>query len=105
IKAASVVRYASIPDAAKKLNLLAGNQSPLLALFWLASQNTAVDEPKIAAAFQPLQMVVPPANVDRYIAPPNQSYMSGLGSLQSSLEQIAAQPQVADTAAAQVLGN
>ena len=69
LKAAVVVRYTDIPDAAKKLNLLAGNQSPLLALFWLASQNTAVDEPKIAGAFQPVQIVVPPASVDRYIAP------------------------------------
>jgi type VI secretion system protein ImpL len=43
IKAAAVVRYTGIPDASKKLTLLAGNQSPLLALFWLASQNTAVD--------------------------------------------------------------
>ncbi len=106
LKAAVVVRYTDIPDAAKKLNLLAGNQSPLLALFWLASQNTAVDEPKIAGAFQPVQIVVPPASVDRYIAPPNQAYMSGLTALQSSLEQVAAQPPpVSEAAAGQVLNN
>jgi type VI secretion system protein ImpL len=106
LKAASVVRYASIPDAARKLNLLSGNQSPLLALFWLASQNTAVDEPRIAAAFQPVQTVVPPSAVDRYVAPPNQAYMAGLGALDTSLEQIAAQPGPPnDDAAAQVLGN
>ena len=106
LKAATVVRYAGIPDAAKKLNLLAGNQSPLLALFWLASQNTAVDEPKIAAAFQPVQIVVPPTSVDRYIAPPNQAYMSGLTSLQTSIEQVAAQPgQINEAAAGQVLNN
>jgi type VI secretion system protein ImpL len=106
LKSATVVRYAGIPDAARKLNLLSGNQSPLLALFWLASQNTAVDEPKIASAFQPVQIVVPPANVDRYIATPNQPYMSGLTALQTSLEQIAAQPgQVSEAAAGQVLSN
>jgi type VI secretion system protein ImpL len=106
LKAASVVRYTGIADAAKKLNLLAGNQSPLLALFWLASQNTAVDEPKISSAFQPVQMVVPPTSVDRYIAPPNQGYMGTLTALQTSLEQLASQPgQVNETAAAQVLSN
>src|ERR1051325_4618607 len=73
LKAASVVRYAGIPDAAKKLNQLAGNQSPLLALFWLASQNTAVDDPKIVAAFQPVQSVTPASSGDRYIAPPTQA--------------------------------
>src|SRR5947207_2691842 len=106
LKAASVVRYASIPDAAKKLTQLSGNQSPLLALFWLASQNTAVDDPKIVAAFQPVQTVVPPASVDRYIAPPNQAYVASLATLQTSLEQAAAQPgAVNDATAAQVLGN
>jgi type VI secretion system protein ImpL len=106
LKAASVVRYASIPDAAKKLNQLSGNQSPLLALFWLASQNTAVDDPAVMAAFQPVQAVVPPSAADRYIAPPNQTYMAGLGTLNTSLEQIAAQPgQPADAVAGQVLAN
>lgn len=106
LKAASVVRYAGIADAAKKLNQLSGNQSPLLALFWLASQNTSVDDPKVTAAFQPVHTVVPPSAVDRYVAPPNQSYMSGLGALDTSLEQIASQPgQPADAAANQVLAN
>ncbi|HEV2445812.1 MAG TPA: ImcF-related family protein [Candidatus Sulfopaludibacter sp.] len=106
LKSAAVVRYASIPDASKKLNQLSGNQSPLLALFWLASQNTAVDDPAIVAAFQPVQTVVPASAGDRYVAPPNQGYMSGLGALQTSLEQIAAQPgQPSDAAVGQVLGN
>jgi type VI secretion system protein ImpL len=106
LKAASVVRYAGIPDAAKKLSLLSGNQSPLLALFWLASQNTAVDEPKIASAFQAVQLVVPPASTDRFIAPPNQSYMSALSTLQTSIEQIASQPgQINEGAAGGVLSN
>jgi len=100
LKAASVVKYAGIPDAAQKLNLLAGNQSPLLALFWLASQNTAVDEPKVANAFQPVQTIVPPASVDRYIAAPNQAYMNALAALQASLEQMASQPGPPNEAAA-----
>jgi len=105
LKAASVVKYANLPDAAKKLALTSGNQSPLLALFWLVSQNTAVDDPKVTGAFQPVQAIVPPASVDRYIAPPNQNYMNGLVALQSSIEQIAAQPGQAGDAAGPVLTN
>ncbi|MCL5743881.1 MAG: hypothetical protein M1541_08125, partial [Acidobacteria bacterium] len=106
LKSASVVRYGSLQDAARKLNMLSGNQSPLLALFWLASQNTNVDDPKVTAALQPVHAVVPPASVDRYVAPPNQGYMNALVSLQTSLEQIASQPGPANEAAAgQVLAN
>src|SRR5581483_8333454 len=71
LKNANVVKYASLQDASKKLNALSGNQSPLLALLWLASQNTAVDEPTVANAFQPVQAVVPAANGDKFIAPSN----------------------------------
>jgi type VI secretion system protein ImpL len=91
-KAASVVRYAGLKDAAQKLNLMSGNQSPLLALFWLASQNTKVDDPGLLAAFQPIHTVVPPASVDRYIAPTNQNYMNGLMALQNSIDQVANLP-------------
>jgi type VI secretion system protein ImpL len=99
MKASAVVRYRDIKDAAQKLNVLSGNQSPLLALFWLASQNTAVDDPALAKAFQPVQAVVPPASVDRYIGPANQTYVTALVSLQASLEGLASQA-VPDPAAA-----
>jgi type VI secretion system protein ImpL len=105
IKSASVVRYASLPDAAKKLGVLSGNQSPLLALFWLASQNTAVDLADVANAFQPVQTVVPPALVDRYIAPANQTYMNALVTLQASVYSVAQQPTGNDAAANLTLTN
>jgi type VI secretion system protein ImpL len=105
LKAASVVRYANLPDAAKKLNTLSGNQSPLLELFWLASQNTGVDVPAVANAFQPVHAVVPPTAVDHYIAPPNQAYMSALVTLQTSVDAAASMPQPTDAAAAQTLTN
>jgi type VI secretion system protein ImpL len=98
MKAASVVRYASLPDASKKLGALSGNQSPLLALFALASQNTAVDLPDVANAFQPVQVAVPPTLVDRYIAPANQTYMNALVTLQASVDAVAQTPT--DNAAA-----
>ncbi len=105
LQSAGVLKYASLADAAKKLGVLSGNQSPLLALFWLASQNTAVDAPEVANVFQPVQAVVPPSSVDRYIAPPNQGYMNALVTLQASVESVAGQPQGNDAAAAQTLTN
>jgi type VI secretion system protein ImpL len=106
VKGASVVHYAGLKDAAQKLMQLSGNQSPLLELMALASQNTAVDDPSVAQVFQPLQTVVPPTSTDRYIAPPNQNYMNALVSLQTSIEQIADQPGTPnDAAAAGTLSN
>jgi type VI secretion system protein ImpL len=104
IKSAGVVRYAGLKDASQKLMQLSGNQSPLLELMALASQNTAVDDANVAAVFQPVQAVVPPGSTDRFIAPPNQNYMNALVALQASLEQIANQPGApSDAAAAQTL--
>src|ERR1017187_3152449 len=62
LKGASVVRYAGLKDASQKLTQLSGNQSPLLELMALASQNTAVDDPTVAQVFQPVQTVVPPTS-------------------------------------------
>jgi type VI secretion system protein ImpL len=100
IKSAAVVRYAGLKDASEKLAQLSGNQSPLLELMALASQNTAVDDAGTAAIFQPVQAVVPPSSTDRFIAPPNQNYMSALVALQTSFEQIASQPGGPNEAAA-----
>jgi type VI secretion system protein ImpL len=106
IKSASVARYAGLKDASQKLMQISGNQSPLLELFALASQNTAVDDASVANLFQPVQAVVPPTATDRFIQPPNQNYMNALVQLQTSLEAIAEQPgQVTDTAAAPTLSN
>lgn len=105
LKAGSVQRYANIADASKKLSLQTGPQSPLLALIWLISQNTAVDGPTVAEVFQPAQAVVPPASTDRYIAPPNQNYMNALLGLQTSLESIVGQPAPNEAVASQILGN
>ncbi|MGH9631929.1 MAG: ImcF-related family protein, partial [Bryobacteraceae bacterium] len=98
LKVSSVVRYGSLKDAAKKLDLQSGNASPILALFWLASQNTAVDDPRVKEVFQPVHAVVPPENKDRYVAPSNQPYMNALLTLQTSIDQAANMPGVPDPA-------
>lgn len=105
LKAASFLRYTSIADAAHKLNLIAGNQSPLLELLSLASQNTAVKDSALTAAFQPVQAVVPPKDDDQLISPANQTYMQALLTLQSSVEQLSAQNPPSDAGEAQVLSD
>lgn len=89
LRVTSVVRYRSLGDAATKLNLVSGNQSPLLAALWLASQHTAVDSEEVMKAFQPVQFVVPPENKDRYISDANGAYMNALVGLQAGVDQAA----------------
>ena len=92
VKSANVVRYAGLKDASQKLQQLSGNQSALLALLCVASQNTSVDDTGVAGLFQPVQSVTPAPCSDRYIQGPNQSYMSNLLALQTAVDQVASQP-------------
>jgi type VI secretion system protein ImpL len=106
IKSASVLRYASLKDAADKLKTLSGNTSPLLELIALASRNTDVDDAIVKMTFQPVQAVVPPNTTDVVIAPPNLNYMQSLTMLQTSIDQIASSPGTpTDAAAAPTLDN
>lgn len=97
-KNSAVLRYTGLADAAQKLNLQTGTQSPILGLFWLAAQHTGVDTTKIQGAdaikkaFQPVHRVVPPGNADRYASDKNQGYTNGLMGLQQSLDAAKATP-------------
>ena len=100
IKVSVVKNYADLADASKKLNTLSGNQTPLLAMFWLASQNTAVDSDKVKVAFDSVYKIVPPpATAPQYILPSNSNYIGALTNLQVAVEQ--AVPKKDDPAAAQ----
>jgi type VI secretion system protein ImpL len=100
----SVLRYSNLADAAQKLNLQTGTQSPILGVFWLASQNTGVDFSKIQGAdairkaFQPVHRVVPPGTPERYSAPTNKAYMDGLLTLQQSVDAAKSMPTPDGTA-------
>jgi type VI secretion system protein ImpL len=97
----SVVRpYDNLADAANKLNAQSGNKSPILELFWLASQNTAVDSQKVTDAFQPVYKVVPAGSGDMFVGPSNQPYMTSLSALQVSIDQLAHAPGNPDASAA-----
>ncbi len=105
LKKSVVARYASLADASRKLTLLSSPQSPLLALFWLASQNTDVNAPPVQQAFKPLHAIMPGSNVDQYVGPTNTNYMTALTTLQSAIDQAAKLPPDQSQAAADQTGN
>lgn len=97
-----VVRPGDARDAGAKLGVLGGPASPILGAIALAARNTAVDS-GVAAAFQPLHALTPPAVRDKLVGEKNQPYLNGLVALQGAIEQIAALPPPTDsTGAAQV---
>jgi type VI secretion system protein ImpL len=102
LNSASVVRFGGVQDAARKLQTISSNQSPLLALLALVSRNTAVDTVTVGPAFQPVHSVTPPGDTAKYIGPSNEGYVNAVVALQASLEQIAkAPPDQSDAAVSQ----
>lgn len=99
LRDATVVRYTSLQDAGKKLAVLSKNDSPLLALLYTVSHNTAVGNPEIASAFQAAQAVVPPGSTDQYIGASNKAYVDALLALTAAVNQAAAGPPDPATAA------
>ena len=89
LTSAGLADFGGLSDAARKLRLLSGNQSPLLQLFALASRHTAVDSATVGRAFRAVQLVVPPGAADTYIGESNQGYMNALIALGNLVEQAA----------------
>jgi type VI secretion system protein ImpL len=89
LKSASLVPYTGLTDASSKLNQLSNNQSTMLELFFLASNNTNVDDESVAAMFQPVRSVIKPGSGEILVAPENKAYVVALGSLQISVESAA----------------
>jgi type VI secretion system protein ImpL len=105
LKSGNVVHYSGLPDATQKLLKLSGNQSPLLALFCVAAQNTAVGQPDVTKAFQSVQSVVSPNCQDQYIGDANKPYVAGLSGLQVCLDRANSSPGDKDAAKAQCLND
>ena len=101
----NVVRYGGLADASQKLLKLSGNQSPLLALFCVAAQNTAIDQPDVVKAFQAVQAVVSPNCQDQYIGGSNQPYVAALSGLQACQDRANNAPGDKDAAKAQCLND
>lgn len=100
LHSAQVVKYRNLPDAGAKLQLISNPNSPLLALFFTASDNTAVANPDIAKEFQPAQALVAPGNSDKFVGQGNTNYVNGLIALQASVAQVAQDPTAANNPAA-----
>lgn len=75
------------------LNALAGPASPLLALFYTVSHNTAVADPTIRSTFQPTQALVDPNATDRLIGGGNAAYMTALTQLGGAVALASQNPQ------------
>lgn len=95
LRSASVVKYHSLADAASKLQLISNPNSPLLALLFTASHNTALANPDISKEFQPAQVVVSPDSADKFIGSGNTAYINGLLGLQAAVAQVAQNPAAA----------
>ncbi len=89
MKASRVNTYANLKDAAEKLTTISASESPLLALFWVATRNTAVDSPKVKQAFDSVHAVVaPPAETMVYISDKTERYVTSLADLQRGVDQV-----------------
>lgn len=97
VSTANVVRPSSVKEAAEKLDVLAGAQSPILQVLRITAENTRTDS-AMRAAFQPVHAVTPPEVLDKFVSEKNQPYMEGLLGLQSALKQVAGMPPAIDTA-------
>ncbi|MGD0509290.1 MAG: ImcF-related family protein, partial [Terriglobales bacterium] len=80
-----IVGYGGLKDANAKLQVLSGNNSPLLQLFRVAQRNTNVDIPNMASAFQPVQALAKDSSDQVLIGGANQPYMDKLLALQNSV--------------------
>lgn len=86
LAAARVVPYRDPLDASRKLDALSGNQSPLLELFYLVSQNVSGNS-DLAKAFQPAVAVVPASEPGVFVGKTNKSYLGALLDLKGAFDQ------------------
>ncbi len=104
IAGAAVARPSSVKDAASKLEVFSGNQSPILQVLRITAINTNTDS-LTRVAFQPVHAVTPPDVVDKFVSEKNQPYQDGLLNLMGALNRVANLPLPGpnDTAATQAI--
>jgi type VI secretion system protein ImpL len=99
LQAATVPPGGSVSGTAERLRALSGRESPLLQLLALVSAETDVDS-AVAAAFQPVHVLMPPAQTDRLIGEGNQAYVDALAGVGTALAPLTAGPAAARDPAA-----
>jgi type VI secretion system protein ImpL len=106
LRDATVNHPVSLADASQELQKLSGDQSPLLALFCVAAQNTALDQPDVAKAFQAVQSVAPHDCQNQLGGPSTAAYTKGLSDLQACVDRADNSPSdQKDSAKAQCLSD
>lgn len=98
VRSASVPGFASLQDASRKLEVLAGPTSPMLGMLLTVSEHSAVDSALVGTALQPVELVMPVANRETYVGGANQEYMDALGTLSNAVRQAANVPAGGDAA-------
>ncbi|HWY67386.1 MAG TPA: ImcF-related family protein [Terriglobales bacterium] len=93
LRSAHVVGYGGLKDAAAKLSRLVANDSPLLGLFWVAKENTAVEAPAIRDVFDSVQTLAKDSTAEKFVGSGNQPYMGALSQLQSVITAVSSAPK------------
>ena len=93
LRSAHVVGYQNLRDAATKLSRLVANDSPLLGLFWLAKENTAVEAPPVRDVFDSVQTLARDSTAEKFVGSGNQAYMGALSQLQSVITAVSSAPK------------
>ena len=91
LRKGAVVKYKDLQDASAKLTRNSSAQSPLLAMFCMATQNTQVDDPDTLRSFKPLHYVASQACAEQPIGKDNSDYMRSLSDLELSIEDLVKQ--------------
>jgi type VI secretion system protein ImpL len=106
LRSAMVTSPVSLGSASQELQKLAGDQSPLLALFCVAAQNTAVDQEDITRTFQAVQSLASRDCQDQPAGPATAVYLKSLSELQACVDRAENSPSAQrDSAKARCLGD
>ncbi len=92
VNASRFAGYKDIQDAGNKMALIVSSGDPLMALFWVASVNTNVDDPRVVQAFDAVRRVVPPNDKRQFNGPENKPYIDALSGLQSQISSLQTPP-------------
>jgi hypothetical protein len=98
-----VVDYADLKDAAGKLPITSGNDSPLIYMFWVCTKNTQVEPAsdeyakQVRAAFNPVMKLTSDPN--NMLSGSGSSYLTTLGEVSNLIVNAAQQPQLDDATA------
>jgi type VI secretion system protein ImpL len=88
---AKIAPLGGVADAARKMNRLGGNPSPLMQLFNQVSLNVAVDSAMAASIFLPVRVVSPPDSTQLF-GEKTDPYLQAVLAMGTALEQVASAP-------------